>query len=62
MLKKIHDAVPARYEHVLALSDFETSIPPDILETWREAVIGWEQNADLPNPYKSDGKSTFCIF
>lgn len=61
MRKKIQDTAKARSEHRSDLVDFEASIPPNVLTTWRETVMSWETNADSPNPYKSDSNGTLYI-
>lgn len=61
MLKKIQDTAKARCDHKLDLDDFEASIPPEVLETWRKAVVDWEHDPNSPNPYKSDAESRFIL-
>lgn len=60
MLKKIENAAPARCEQRETLRDLESSIPPDILNGWREAVETWEYDSSAGNPYKSNSNGMLC--
>ncbi|KAF8070016.1 hypothetical protein FPV67DRAFT_1413223 [Lyophyllum atratum] len=51
LLKKIQRAAEGSTEHKNIQRDFEASLPPDDVATWREKVETWEANPDAPNPY-----------
>ena len=61
MLKKIQDAVPARNEHIVALQDLESGLPPEKVAAWTIAVDLWESDSSQPNPFESTTKSMSCF-
>ena len=57
MLKKIQEAVPPRNEHIIALQDLESRLPPEKVSTWTTALELWESDSSHPNPFEATTKS-----
>jgi hypothetical protein len=57
MLKKIQEAVPARNEHIIALQDLESGLPPEKVSAWTTALELWESDSSHPNPFEATTKS-----
>ena len=60
LMKKIQDAIPARNDHIVALEELESTISPDSLMQWQIAVELWEQDSNVPNPFKAEWQSVCC--
>ena len=53
-MKKIQDAISAQNDHIVALEELESTISPDSLMQWQIAVELWEQDSNVPNPFKAE--------
>ncbi|KAF8074788.1 hypothetical protein FPV67DRAFT_1665551 [Lyophyllum atratum] len=65
LLKKLKEAAPARIEHQTVLSDFENSLPSQVIQTWHAAVELWERDSwkkdPPPNPYTQGAQNNILM-
>ncbi|KAJ2935276.1 hypothetical protein H1R20_g1819, partial [Candolleomyces eurysporus] len=52
LLKKMVTATSDVAEHVIAHQELESTISPEKLQTWTEAMLAWELDPSSPNPYE----------
>lgn len=53
LLRKIKEATAESAAHQNALSELESAIPMDRLESWKAEVMAWEEDSNQPNPFES---------
>ncbi|KAJ7472830.1 hypothetical protein FB451DRAFT_1134413 [Mycena latifolia] len=56
MRERMIDAVPMLLETRQALKDFEKSCQGETLVAWREMMMAWEADGEMPNPFESHRK------
>ncbi|KAJ2936204.1 hypothetical protein H1R20_g890, partial [Candolleomyces eurysporus] len=52
LLKKMTTATSDVAEHVIAHRELESTIDPEQLRSWMEAMTAWERDPTQPNPYE----------
>ncbi|EIW79765.1 hypothetical protein CONPUDRAFT_34829, partial [Coniophora puteana RWD-64-598 SS2] len=52
--RRLEEAIPASKTHTADLKEFEASLPPGTLQTWRKEMVNWESDPDgNQNPFES---------
>jgi hypothetical protein len=51
LLRRLHNAVPGRTDHVFDFQEFTKSLPADNVLEWTKMVESWDENNKETNPF-----------